>query len=108
MKKAKNSFARGLALTLAVFVLLFGAACLLLNRLDAVSDEAQIELVRSAIQNAAITCYAVEGSYPLKLEYLIENYGLSYNESRFMVTYEAFASNILPEIHVALKGVSSL
>ena len=45
-------------------------------------------------------CYAVEGSYPASLDYLEENYGLLVNHDRFIVTYEAFASNLMPQVNV--------
>ena len=53
-----------------------------------------------AVQNAALTCYAVEGAYPDDVEYLRTHYGLAYDQDRYMVRYSAFASNLLPEIYV--------
>lgn len=104
MKSGKRGLARGLAVTLAVFALLLGGALLLLNRVGAVSDEAQTEMVRDAVRSALVTCYAVEGSYPAELSYLKENYGLAYDEERYIVYYDAFASNILPDVRVIVRG----
>ena len=53
-----------------------------------------------AVLQAAVQCYAVEGSYPASLDYLEENYGLLVNHDRFIVTYEAFASNLMPQVNV--------
>ena len=52
------------------------------------------------MHNAALTCYAVEGAYPEDLDYLREHYGLAYDQSRYIVNYDAFASNLIPEIFV--------
>lgn len=104
MKSGKRGLARGLAVTLAVFALLFAGALLLLNRVGAVSDAAQADMVLDAVHNALATCYAVEGSYPGELGYLKENYGLAYDEERFIVYYDAFASNIMPEVRVNARG----
>lgn len=108
MKKGKGGFVRGLAVTLAVFALLFAASLALLNYIGTASETAQIETIKNAVRNAVVTCYAVEGMYPQDIEYLIRNYGLAYDESRFLVSYEAFASNIIPEIRVSMKGATGI
>ena len=71
-----------------------------ISRVDRAEQSNQTQMVHDAVQNAAISCYAVEGAYPSGLDYLRENYGLAYDESRYLVTYSAFASNLFPEIHV--------
>ena len=62
--------------------------------------------MRSAVRRAAVTCYAVEGAYPTTLEYLKKHYGLVYDEENYFVFYNAFASNILPELIVTEKGAN--
>lgn len=89
-----------LLLIIAVLVL----AVLLVNRIGAAHDTAETDIVRDAVKNAALTCYAVEGAYPSDVEYLRENYRLAYDESRYLITYEAFASNMLPDIWVTERG----
>ena len=71
-----------------------------MSRLGRANDGAQTQFVTDAVHNAALTCSAVEGAYPTSLEYLRSHYGLAYDESRYMVRYDAFASNLLPEITV--------
>ena len=61
-------------------------------------------LVEQAVRDAALTCYAAEGSYPDSLDYLRQNYRLAYNQERFVVEYEAFASNLMPTINVLERG----
>ncbi|MBQ7654956.1 MAG: hypothetical protein IJI53_02290 [Clostridia bacterium] len=75
-------------------------AVLLVNRIDTAHGTAETEIVRDAVKNAAITCYAVEGAYPDDVEYLRENYRLAYDAERYLVTYDAFASNMIPDIFV--------
>ena len=55
-------------------------------------------------RRAALTCYAVEGAYPQSLEALKHGYGLAYNEDAYIVVYDAFASNVMPDIQVLRKG----
>lgn len=106
MKRAKGGFVRALAVTLLVFAALFIGTLMLLDYIGDSSDDAQTELVRKAVHNAVVTCYAVEGAYPQSVEYLVENYGLAYDRDRFLITYDAFASNIFPEIRVNVKGAA--
>ena len=106
MKHAKSGYIRTLAITLVVFAVLFIGTLMLLDYIGDSSDEAQAEMVRRAVHNAVVTCYAVEGVYPESVEYLSENYGLTYDRDRFLITYDAFASNIFPEIRVNVKGAA--
>ena len=88
---------------LAIIVVLV-LAVLLVNRIDAAHETAETEIVRDAVKNAAITCYAVEGAYPDDVSYLRDNYRLAYDEERYLVNYEAFASNMIPDIYVTEKS----
>ena len=81
---------------------------LLVSGLDTAHNNAETQFVYDAVRNAALTCYAVEGAYPESLQYMRDNYGLAYDESRYLVTYDAFASNLLPDIFVVeLEGNAS-
>ena len=97
MKTKKHGLARGLALTLAVFAALFGGAVAAFQNMEE-------QLVLDAVRRAALTCYAVEGAYPQSLEELERGYGLAYNKDAYIVSYDAFASNIMPNIQVLRKG----
>ena len=56
--------------------------------------------LRQSILNAAIRCCAIEGSYPLTIDRLEQNYGLRINRTDYIVTYEAYASNMVPSVVV--------
>ena len=104
MKRVENGFLRGLAVMLTVFAVLFVGALALIEYMNDSSENMQLEMVENAVKDAVVTCYAVEGVYPDNLQYLIDNYGLYYDEERFVVFYDAFASNVVPEIRVRMKG----
>ena len=99
MRIRKKDIAAGV-----VFVALIVGFVLLINSLTATSGDQETRLVYDAVKNAALTCYAVEGSYPESLEYLREHYKLAYNSERFVVEYDAFASNLMPTITVLERG----
>lgn len=90
---------------LAVFVGLVFIFCIAVEALSSREDRSENSLVRDAIKNAALTCYAAEGAYPDHLDYLRTNYGLAYNENKYYVSYDAFASNLMPEIIVSERGM---
>ncbi len=90
---------RDIAIILLLVILVAGAFKAV-SYLDNSEQGTQTEMVYDAVKKAALTCYAVEGAYPGGLAYLEDNYGLSYDHDLYMVVYNAFASNLFPEIHV--------
>ena len=90
---------REVAIVLLMALLLVGV-WLLVSRLSTANDDAQTQFVSDAVHSAALTCYAVEGAYPENVSYLRAHYGLAYDEDRYLVRYDAFASNQVPEISV--------
>lgn len=64
----------------------------------------QRESLENAIMRSVTHCYAVEGTYPANLNYLKENYGLTYDEDLFFVDYQTIGSNILPDITIIERG----
>ena len=89
---------------LAAIAAVLVVALVLINRIDVAHETAETEIVRNAVKNAALTCYAVEGAYPEDVDYLREHYRLAYDEDRYLITYDAFASNMIPDIWVTEKG----
>ena len=87
-----------------IFVVLIVAFVFLVNNITNKGDGRELEIVRDAVKNAALTCYAVEGMYPGELQYLRDHYNLSYNEERYIVYYRPLASNLMPSIKVVEKG----
>lgn len=82
-------------LVLLVAALAFGSAVA-----GAQAREQGAASVRQAILDTALQCCAVEGSYPLTLSYLEDHYGLRVNRDDYVITYEAFAGNVVPSVAV--------
>ena len=101
-----QGFVRRLLISLIVFFALIYGGTALFRGVGTASSAAQTELVQNAVRRAAVTCYAVEGAYPSTLDYMKRNYGLIYDEENYFVYYNAFATNIMPEIRVTEKGAS--
>lgn len=64
----------------------------------------QLESLETALNRSIVQCYAVEGIYPPSLYYMINNYGLTYDDSRFFIDYQAFSSNMYPDVTILQKG----
>ena len=97
------AYKREIAIVLLMLLLMAGV-WMLVSRVGTSSGNAQAQFVVDAVHNAALTCYAVEGAYPEDVEYLREHYRLAYDTERYHVTYDAFASNLIPDIWVTVKG----
>ena len=67
------------------------------------SDEGRRQL-EDTLRRAAVSCYAAEGIYPPTLAYLEEHYGVQVDEERYIVHYDAFAENLMPDITVTENG----
>lgn len=64
------------------------------------SREESLRMTEDNLRRAVVSCYALEGSYPANVKYLQEKYGLQLNEEKYIVHYEIFAENIMPDITV--------
>ncbi|NLK64248.1 MAG: hypothetical protein GX289_04050 [Tissierellia bacterium] len=67
------------------------------------SNEESYKTLSDAIMRSAVQCYAIEGFYPPDINYLENNYGLLVDHNKYFVSYNVFASNIIPEVQVFLK-----
>lgn len=94
---------RFISLPVLAFLVLF---LLFMQGVSSVSDttlQKQEESLHTAIDRSVVQCYAVEGTYPPSLSYLEEHYGLTYDHDLFFVDYQAYGSNIFPDITILRK-----
>ena len=108
-KKARPSLG-GVVLPVLLFIAIVGLFYYGLMGVERTSREEQLLSVERAVTKATVQCYAIEGRYPPNLEYLEENYGLTLDRERYIIQYDAFASNIMPTILVLpmdLEGVEN-
>ncbi|MCR5596351.1 MAG: hypothetical protein K6G12_10905 [Lachnospiraceae bacterium] len=87
-------------LPLIMGVIVIAVFLLGVNYVSESSLEGQQESLEKAISRDVAQCYAVEGSYPPNLEYLVDHYGLTYNEELFYVDYQSIGSNIYPDVTI--------
>lgn len=100
MKRRPSRGLKALFLTICllgiVFALLFQHTDALSKSLEAQSQQA----AQTAVNQALMTCYAVEGFYPSSTDYLEKNYGLYIDHQKYLVDYRIFSTNLMPEVHL--------
>ena len=90
-----------IAAVLFVLAVACGIAIFISTNVSLTAEGAQS--IRQTILDSAKQCYAIEGAYPASLDYLCDAYGLSVNTDGFIITYEVFASNVMPEVTVTVR-----
>lgn len=101
--KRKVSF-KGIHFSVLFFIVLL---VFFLYMVTDISDDAvsrQESSLNSALNRAIVSCYCVEGTYPPNLQYIVDHYGLIYDDNTFFVDYRPIGSNIYPEVTVIRKG----
>lgn len=99
MKKL-NFRALPAALGIVLFAVMILCLVIALGNASRASDEERLAQVKQSVENGITLCYAAEGAYPDSLEYLTQSYGVVFDESRYLVHYERFASNVRPTVTV--------
>ena len=90
----------GIILPVALFCVIAALFSAGLDSLTAANEQEALEAARRAVVRSVMTFYAIEGRYPPSIDYLVYNHGLSVDKQRFIVHYEVFAANIMPQITV--------
>lgn len=84
-------------LIFCIVLFLFFSGISSVSRLTA---QKEAESLKNSIVQSAVHCYALEGFYPDRLDYLEEHYGIQYDKSKYIVSYEVVGSNLMPDISV--------
>lgn len=98
--KTSNIYIRTMLLPFILFLgliafLYFGA-----SQTQAAANKENLKYLENAVQRATVQCYAIEGMYPPDIAYLEKNYGIIVDHKKYIIHYEVFASNILPDITI--------
>lgn len=72
-------------------------------RVSADMVEQSAGTIKAEVVDAAVQCFAIEGSYPSSLAHLEDDYGLKINHNDYIVTYNCFASNVMPQVEVLAR-----
>lgn len=89
---------------LALVVVMVTFAIFLHGRIWLDLAQQSVQSVREAVLRSAVQCYSVEGVYPSDLDYLEKYYGLMIDHKTYIIGYDAFSSNLLPQVTVLVRG----
>jgi hypothetical protein len=90
----------GLGVLILVMVIIVAS---MFSPLEGISDPQKMaSFIEEIIDKAMIQCYALEGSYPSSLEYLV-NYGIVLDNSAYFYYFEPIGSNVKPIVIVFPK-----
>ena len=99
-RKRRRRGAFGILLPIGFFAAVVYLFNIGVGHLTQANEEEALEAARVAVTRAAVQFYALEGRYPPSLDYLVDRFGIQLDEERFIFHYDAFASNIMPQITV--------
>ena len=101
--KARRVERRGILKSLLFVIIISVVLIAGIFYISDMGSEQGIKLTREAAIRTAVECYAIEGIYPPNVQYMEDNYNLSYDKTKYYIHYDAFASNIMPTIEVYEK-----
>ncbi len=87
-----------------LWLLVFAAAAVFaargVDKTAEISERDGLRAAETTVRQAAVSCYALEGAYPASYEELKRRSGLALDDAEYVVFYDVFASNLMPEITV--------
>lgn len=101
-RKKPHTYRRIILFTAVIcaVLFLFSAAVSALSSGDTARQQ---ENLTNALEQDITWCYASKGHYPSSLEEIRENYGLTYDEDKFLVDYQVRGANIRPDVTVIVR-----
>ena len=87
--------------TLMLFACMAALFLTALSRVD--PGEQGRRRLEDTLRRTAVACYASEGFYPPDVAYMEEHWGMDYEKERYVIDYDCFASNLMPQITVLEK-----
>jgi hypothetical protein len=101
--KSSHDYLKALVLPFIIFAGLLLFLIVGTGKTASVATSENLHFLETAVLKATVQCYAIEGMYPPDVAYLEAHYGILIDKDNYIVHYEVFASNILPDITVLQK-----
>ena len=99
-KKTISKSVLSILVPVAIFFAVFFLFLPSISSISATTEQEETENLKQAVIRSTIYCYAVEGAYPESLSYLENHYGITYDHSKYIISYDVHASNLMPDIDV--------
>ena len=88
------------AVVIAIVIITAAIAVPMAVRARSTNSVETVQSITETVEKLAIQRNVIEGAYPMSLEYLEENYGLTVNKEDYLIVYRPFAENLPPDIRV--------
>ena len=99
-RKGAGDFLKAAILPVLFTIAVIGMIFYGLRETENSSRAEAVRILEDSIRRAVIMSYAVEGRYPESISYIEEVYKVHIDWSRYIVHYQIFASNLMPDILV--------
>ena len=70
------------------------------NNINKEIRDETVKRLKLSIENRAVECFSIEGFYPDNIEYLIDNYHVTYDPNKYHVYYMTQGANFKPRVEV--------
>ncbi len=84
----------------ACFLLLIGSIAWMGSHMKSTFTSEDVKMAEDTVRKYAVQCYALEGAYPEKIDYLVDNYMLTLNKDEYVYHYVFIGANLVPDITV--------
>ena len=91
---------RSLLAPILFSVVIIGMILYGLRQTEEASSAEGLRILEESIRRAVITAYAVEGRFPSSISHIENHYGIFIDRTRYVVHYQPWAMNRMPEIAV--------
>ena len=99
-RRSAWDFVRSAVVPVLFTVAVMGMIVFGLRQTEESSRAEGLRILEDSVRRAVVICYAIEGRYPASIEHIEEHYGVFIDRTRYVVHYNIFASNLLPDITV--------
>ena len=76
------------------------------DSISSANDAEQAQILEQALTRSVTACYALEGAYPPDIDYLVENYGLTYDSKEYFIDYQYIGANLRPDVTIIKKDAT--
>ena len=99
-RKGLPDILRSLLVPIVFAAVIMGMISYGLQQTETASRAEGLRILEDSIRRAIITAYSIEGRYPDTITHIEEQYGIYIDRDRYLVHYQIFASNIMPNVAV--------